>query len=68
MVYLPKRCFLHFQRANQANPHRSPLIDVIKRIKPREASREKGSERWNHCEACDVKKSFWWRTDKKHAY
>jgi len=48
-----------------ANRHSSPHDDVVKRMKAREAWRQKESKCWDHCAACDLKGSFQRRNNGK---
>jgi len=60
----PQTC-LHFRQANTANRQRCPHVDVIMRMKARADWRQTGSEHWEHCAACNPKRSFRQRKDRK---
>jgi len=64
-LMLRKTSFRHFRRANMANRRSIPHDDVIWRIKTRVAWTERGSESWEHCAACDPKRSLRRRNDGK---
>ena len=55
---LRKRTFHHIRWANMANQRRNPHDDVTKWIQARVAWRQKGSQRWEHCAAYDLKEGF----------
>jgi hypothetical protein len=40
-----------------ANRQSSPLVDVMKQMKAREAWRQRGSERWEHYAGYDLKEA-----------
>jgi len=57
MVNAPKKNFRHFQRANMANQQSVPHDDIIRRMKPSVAWRQKESEPLGHCAACEPKEA-----------
>jgi hypothetical protein len=42
-----------------------PLVNIIKRMMARDTWRVKASERWEHCAAYNLKRSFWQRYERR---
>jgi hypothetical protein len=61
-----KRALLHLRWAITPNRQSSPLVDIVKQMKGREAWRQQGSERSERCAAYDLKRYFWrWKERKR---